>query len=412
MVYHVDLHRNSGLGADDKNRRRCYFGGMKPDLKLTSRMLRELGLTVPSVVVDEDRARRNIRFMALRAERAGARFRPHFKTHQSGAVGRWFADEGVSAITVSSLAMAEYFAEFGWTDITLAFLLNPLELPRLGELARFLNSKGGHLGVTVDSPAAARALASARLPVTTWLKIDTGYGRTGLAWDQADTLRETRRALGDNQAVAGLLTHSGHSYQARTRQNLQAIWDTALGRLRFARDLLGQDDLLLSVGDTPCCSTVESLAGPDEVRPGNFVFYDLMQLEIGSCAEEELAAAAVCPVVGLYPERRQVVLHGGAVHLAKERLDDSAGQAVFGKLGTLQDGGGGPPAFGPVLHQAPLVTLSQEHGVVSVPAPRYEELVGGLEIGDLVLVYPVHACLTCDLHRQYHTLEGQVLPRR
>lgn len=385
---------------------------MENELKTTSRYLRELGLTSPAVVVDEVRTRRNIGFMARRARSAGARFRPHFKTHQSGAVGQWFRDEGVTAITVSSLAMAAYFAEFGWTDITLAFLLNPLELPRLGEVARFLDRRGGRLGLTLDSPAAARALAAAGLPVDAWIKVDTGYGRTGAAWDDGPLLAAIRDALGPNIPLAGLLSHSGHSYRARTRENLQAIWDTALDRLRFARNLLGDPALEISLGDTPCCSTVASLQGADEVRPGNFVFFDLMQLEIGSCGEAGLAAAVACPVVGVYPGRGQLVVHGGAVHLAKESLTDERGQGVFGKLGTLVTAEDGATGLGPVLHQAPLASLSQEHGVVNVDQDLFAGLLGDLEIGDLVLVYPVHSCLTCDLHRRYHTLDGGVLDRR
>lgn len=385
---------------------------MNTELKTTSRLLRNLGLTSPTVVVDEARVRRNIRFMARRARSAGVRFRPHFKTHQSGAVGQWFRDEGVTAITVSSLPMAEYFAEFGWTDITLAFLLNPLELPRLVTLARHLESRGGRLNLTVDSPAAARALAAAGLPVGAWLKIDAGYGRTGAPWDDGPFLETIRTALGPAVPLAGLLAHSGHSYQARTRDNLQAIWDTSLGRLRFACDLLGDAALEISLGDTPCCSTVATLAGAHEVRPGNFVFFDLMQLEIGSCGQEELAAAVACPVVGIYPERGQLVIHGGAVHLAKESLTDEHGQPLFGKLGCLESNPEGGLGLGPVLHQAPLATLSQEHGVVSVDLDHFAGLLGDLEIGDLVLVYPVHSCLTCDLHRRYHTLDGQVLERR
>jgi D-serine deaminase-like pyridoxal phosphate-dependent protein len=386
---------------------------MENSLKETSRFLQELGITTPSVVIDQPRVRANIKSMALRCQEAGVRFRPHFKTHQSGAVGAWFQEEGVDGITVSSLAMAEYFAEFGWRDITLAFLLNPLELPRLGILARYLASRRGRLGLTVDSPAAARLLAESGLPVDAWIKIDAGYGRTGVAWDDAEGLNTIGQALGPGLKPVGLLTHSGHSYQARTRTNLQAIWETTLGRMRFAGDILDPAHRpAISVGDTPCCCTVESLAGADEVRPGNFVFFDLMQLEIGSCDESQLAAAVACPVVGLYPESGRLVVQGGAVHLAKDSLPGPHGQALFGKLGTLNFDEGKEASPGPILHQAPVVNLSQEHGVISVATEDFQSLLGDLEIGDLVLVWPVHSCLTCDLHSHYHTLDGAVLPRR
>jgi D-serine deaminase-like pyridoxal phosphate-dependent protein len=347
--------------------------------------------------------------MTDKAAAAQVRLRPHFKTHQSGAVGQWFRETGTSAITASSLGMAEYFAEFGWTDITLAFLLNPRELPRLAELAGYLDQKGGRLGVTIDAVATALQLVAANLPVHIWLKIDTGYGRTGIPWDHAALLRDVAGALGPHHSPAGLLSHTGDSYAAQGAADLQAHWDSALERLTLARSVVPTTRRLdLSLGDTPCCATVSTFEGVDEVRPGNFVFFDLMQRQIGACQDKDLAAAVACPVVGLYPDQGRVVLHGGAVHLSKESLR-SEGRTIFGCLGTLDPAG---RAMGQVLDHLPVTGLSQEHGIVQVETEVFRRELGGLEIGDLVLVWPVHSCLSCDLHRQYHALDGQVLTRR
>jgi D-serine deaminase-like pyridoxal phosphate-dependent protein len=81
-------------------------------------------ISVPTLLLDEGRARRNIFRMADKAASNQVRFRPHFKTHQSAAVGEWFRDVGVTAITVSSVEMARYFAAHGWNDITFAFPVN------------------------------------------------------------------------------------------------------------------------------------------------------------------------------------------------------------------------------------------------------------------------------------------------
>ena len=366
-------------------------------LKATSEYLKSVGLTGPAVIVDETRARANITAMAAKARRSGVVFRPHFKTHQSVQVGRWFANAGVDRITVSSVTMAEHFAESGWRDITLAFLLNPLEAPRLAHLAAYLNEQGGRLGLTVDSVVAARAAAN--LDVAVWIKVDTGYGRTGVAWESAEKLRDV---LAEIDQPRGLLTHTGHSYGARGGQKLNELFTETVERLTAAKEGTGHPDLKLSVGDTPCCSAVQDFSGVDEIRPGNFVFYDLMQLQIGSCTETQLAAAAVCPVVGLYPERNQVVVHGGAVHLSKESLQLNDGREIHGQLSTLDLPPGGQAGLGKVLPEAPVISLSQEHGVIEAPA----ELCDQLEIGDLVVILPVHSCLMCDLQRDFTLLSG------
>ncbi len=43
--------------------------------------------------------------MAEKARINDVVFRPHFKTHQSHKIGQWFRNEGVNAITVSSIKM-------------------------------------------------------------------------------------------------------------------------------------------------------------------------------------------------------------------------------------------------------------------------------------------------------------------
>jgi len=107
----------------------------------------------PTLVLDEGIARRNIRRMAEKARGFGLRFRPHFKTHQSAVIGEWFREEGVSQITVSSVEMAEYFAEYGWNDILIAFPLNIRQIARIQSLAQRV-----HLGVLVENAAGVDAL--------------------------------------------------------------------------------------------------------------------------------------------------------------------------------------------------------------------------------------------------------------
>ena len=72
--------------------------------------------------------------MAYRVRQNQVRFRPHFKTHQSAAIGEWFRAEGVAAITTSSVEMATYFAEQGWNDITIAFPANVREIDQINRL--------------------------------------------------------------------------------------------------------------------------------------------------------------------------------------------------------------------------------------------------------------------------------------
>ncbi len=408
-----------------------------PSLRYTG-----LPLAQPTPLVDPTRVRANIARMASRARESGVRLRPHFKTHQSAEVGGWFREQGVEAITVSSLRMARYFASHGWRDITVAFPANLREIDTIAALAEEIS-----LGILVDDPSVVRVLADGlSTAVRAWVKIDTGLGRAGARWDDHPRLEAVAEALKPAVRLeyAGVLTHAGHSYAARSRAALLAVHAESVARLWAARDVLaarlgraGE----LSIGDTPTCSTVERFEGVDEIRPGNFVFYDLMQLAIGSCREEALAVAITCPVVGKYPRRGEIVIYGGAVHLSKEALvgwpapegtmghrermvgtggsaslgapatipestasdrDDPGARRIYGCLATDPGAGLGRPE-----PRASVTALSQEHGVVRVPP----ELWDAVDVGDLVLVFPVHACLACDLFDRYVTLDGRRLER-
>ncbi len=352
----------------------------------------------PTLLLDPKRAQRNIERMAEKAKRAGVRFRPHFKTHQSAAVGEWFRPYGVKAITVSSVEMAEYFADHGWTDITVAFPANIREIAALDRLARRIR-----LGLLVESEDTVRALAAGlTAAVDIWMKIDVGYGRTGIPWTRASEaaglgliIREAARLN-----LRGLLTHAGHSYKAASRAAIEAVHGDQMQRLRVVREAMaaaGLGRLEISIGDTPTCSVVDDLSGTDEIRPGNFVFFDLVQLGLGACREEDIAVALACPVVAKHEIGRRIVIHGGAIHFSKDTLPGPGGP-IFGRVVRLEEHGWSP------LHGTAFVaSLSQEHGLIAAD----EDIFRKTRVGDLLAVLPVHSCLTVRAMRAYRTLAGE-----
>ncbi|MBN1218445.1 MAG: alanine racemase [Anaerolineae bacterium] len=354
----------------------------------------------PTLLLDRQRAIRNIERMVAKAQRSDVRFRPHFKTHQSAQVGEWFRLFGVQAIVVSSVTMARYFAQHGWLDIVIAFPVNILEIESINQLAGQI-----YLGLLVESPEVVHFLANnLAAPVDVWLKIDVGLGRTGILWSDVDrciavaTQIEAKSLL----SLRGLLTHAGHTYRARSKTEIETIYHDVVARMNQVRDRLlatGIGPVELSIGDTPSCSVVDDLSEVDEIRPGNFVFYDVMQLQLGVCQEEDIAVAVACPVVAKHPERRQLVIYGGAVHHSKDFIIDND-RPVFGYVARLTGDG-----WGPRLPGVYVSGLSQEHGIITAD----EETIGQVQIGDALAILPVHSCLTANLLREYVTLEGEVL---
>lgn len=355
------------------------------------------GIERPTLVLDEARAKRNIGRMAEKARGSGVRFRPHFKTHQSATIGDWFRDFDVEAITVSSVDMAEYFADHGWKDITIAFPVNVRQIGAIESLAGRVR-----LGILLESTEIVSFLANKlQADVDVWLKVDVGYHRTGIDWEDAEGLVALGRAVSEAQGLRlrGLLTHAGHTYGAGSPDKIVDVYLQSVERMNVARDALSTAalDVEVSVGDTPGCSLVDKFQNVDEVRPGNFVFYDLMQNRFGSCREDDIAVAVACPIVALHPERGQLALYGGAVHLSNASIRGAADGLSFGAV-ALPTGNG----WSSIVGESELVSLSQEHGIVQASEALFERR----SVGDIAVVIPVHSCLTANLLGRYITLDG------
>ena len=232
--------------------------------------------------------------------------------------------------------------------------------------------------------------------VDIWIEVDTGYHRSGIDYEATGEIVSVARAVRDSSKLRlrGLLTHSGHSYNAGGKAELEAVFRDTKDRMSaLKRSLLdaGIPQVEISVGDTPTCSVVEDFSGVDEIRCGNFVYYDLMQYFIGACRLEDIAAALACPVVGVYPHRDEFVLYGGAVHLSKDYCVDPEGKAVFGYVCRLTEDGWEAP-----LPDTYVRSLSQEHGIVKAPP----EVVRDIRRGDLLAVLPAHSCLAANLMKE------------
>jgi D-serine deaminase-like pyridoxal phosphate-dependent protein len=351
-------------------------------------------LATPALVVDAARAEANCRVMREKARASGVAFRPHVKTHKTAEIGRLQHGGAAGPITVSTMAEAEFFARAGFRDITWAVPVAPDKLDRVAALARQID----RLNLLVDHEAAVDAIEDAARRHDTrfdvFLEIDCGYHRSGVEPGSAAHDRVADR-LGGAARVAfrGVLTHAGHSYRAagageivRIAAEEREALDAALAH----RKLTGEG-LVRSVGSTPTASVVERFEGVDEVRPGNYVFYDAFQAAIGSCAIDDCAALVLTTVVSLQQSAGRCVVDAGALALSKDRgAEHLTGRSTYGVVLSLE----GEPL--PLRIEA----VSQEHGHVAIDGETR------LKIGTKLLVIPNHSCLTAAMFDRYHVVDG------
>jgi len=346
----------------------------------------------PTLLLDRERCIKNISFMAEKAKKHKLIFRPHFKTHQSSEVGTWIKDARITKCTVSSVQMAEYFANNGYNDITIAFPVNILEIDEINALSKRIK-----LNLVIESEETALFLKeNLESEAGIFIKIDTGYHRTGISYDNTDYIKKVISLLSSNLNFRGLLTHSGHSYSSKNRDEVLAVHNDTLTKMTSLKKAF--PEALISIGDTPSCSIADNFEGVDEIRPGNFVFYDLMQYFIGSCTDSDIATALVCPVVAKHIERDEVVLYGGGVHFSKEFIETDEYGRIFGIACDFNDKG-----LGKINKDLILTSLSQEHGKLKV---KNREVFDKIKIGDLIAVFPIHSCMTANLMKSYMTFDN------
>ena len=351
-------------------------------------------LLSPELLVDKAKCEANIKKMASKIDSRKINFRPHFKTHHSLLIGQWFKNYGISKITVASLDMALFFAEKGWNDITIAF---PFNILWLDEIEKSL--KNIKLNIVIeDEYVLQKLIKNSKTEIGVFIKIDTGYNRTGINPDNTILIDKLTKLLKQNSKLAfkGFLAHAGHTYNCKNNIEIENIYFDALNKMKALKNRYIADfkDIIISYGDTPSCSLIKELKHFDEYRPGNFVFYDLMQFYLNSCSFKEIAVALACPVVAKHSERNEIVIHGGAVHLSKEfiTIDNikTFGQMVFFENNSWYKPNG----------MAYLKSLSQEHGVLKVDTDIFNQI----HIGDAIGIIPVHSCLTAFQMRYNYTI--------
>lgn len=346
-------------------------------------------IPTPALLLDLEVLERNLARMAERTAALGVSLRPHIKTHKCVEVAARQRALGSRGLTASTLYEARVLADHGFDDVTWAFPVILGRLEEVRELARRIT-----LRLVVDSPEAAAALEATGDPLHVWLKVDCGYHRAGVDPEAPGSVVLARRlAESPSLRFDGLLTHSGHAYHARNREEMAAVAEQErsvmagfAGRLRAA----GIAVPAVSVGSTPAMSAVERLDGVDEARPGNYAFHDFMQVGLGSCGVRDCALTVLASVVSAQPGSGHSVVDAGALALSKDTGNlQEGGQATMGEVfadypaGVLSD-------------QARLVSLSQEHGILSAPLP----------VGTRVRILPNHSCLTAAQFDEYHVVRG------
>ena len=369
-------------------------------------------LSTPALLVEQSRLRDNLAAMQQKADANDVRLRPHAKTHKSVAIARRQQQRGAEGLTVATVAEAETFVDAGIEDVRVAY---PVTSREKHERLQNLRDEAT-ISCTVDTPAgaeqAAAVYAEADAPVDVLMEVDVGHGRCGVHWsdnDAAVTLAQHIASL-PGLHLTGILTHAGQAYNGPSdgeteTEALRRVARHERNRMLSVGSTLAEagipgivpDDFEISVGSTPSMAAFENAEREGfrvtEIRPGNYVMHDAMQVALGAASLADCALTVLTTVVSLQSKPD-----------SPNRAFVDAGKKVF-----TTDTGYGTGGYGIVLADAAAMqphpglrvdALSEEHGWLSVSGDT------DLTVGDRLRIVPNHACVTVHTQDEMYLVDG------
>lgn len=351
----------------------------------------------PALLVDLDRLEANIARMAAFAAEHHVALRPHAKSHKAAAIAQRQMRAGAVGLTVAKLDEAEAFVDAGFSDIFIANeVVGQQKWQRLVSLA-----SRATLAVGVDDAEAVRGLADVARQqssvVDVVIEVDTGLRRAGvLPGKSALDLAQALSAL-EGVRLRGIFTHAGHAYAARSTAEVAEIGRMEGETVVATAELLRAHGLacpVVSVGSTPTALTAGAVPGVTEIRPGNYVFYDRMQVGLGSAKASNCALTVLASVTSR-PAADRVVVDAGSKTFALDRgahgIESVAGYGEDADWGVILD------------------HLSEEHGIILLRPGQ-----SGPTIGQHLRLIPNHACTTANLGEHLMGIRGnrivEILP--
>lgn len=333
-------------------------------------------LETPAVLIDLDRVEANLARAQAEADRLGLKLRPHIKTHKLPRFAKRQVELGAVGITVQKLGEAEVMADAGLTDIFLPYnILGDSKLARL----KALNARVT-LAVTADSPDTVAGYAKtfiADAPLTVLIECDTGGGRCGVQTPAQALALARQIGLAPGLRFGGLMT-----YPAAGKRDAAEAW---LAEAKALLEQGGFSSAVISSGGTPDLFRGNAGGVVTEYRPGTYIYNDRMQQKFMAAAWEDCALTVLATVVSR-PTATRAVIDAGSKTLSS----DTPGLEGFGRIIGYED--------------ALLKGLSEEHGVVELPAPS--DLP---RVGETVRIIPNHACVVSNLFNEVNLISGDTV---
>lgn len=335
-------------------------------------------LTTPSFLVNLDQLEKNIIKYQKLANENKVQLWPMLKTHKSTEITRMQIEAGATGVLVGTLDEAFAVAtKSNVKNIMLAYpVLGKANIERVLELKKIAK-----LYIALDGIEGAQdiSIALGKEEVDCLLILDSGLRRFGVTENKIVDLANNISKF-SNLKIKGICTHTGQVYGVSSAEELPQIVQEEIERSTVAAKNLekaGFNCEIIATGTTP---TFEEAIKSEKInvsRPGNYVFFDAIQVALGVAKEEECSLTVMTTIVSK-PFEDLFILDCGSKCLG---LDKGAHGS------SLIDG------FGIVKGHSELkvIGLSEEVAKVKILGKT------NLKVGDKIEIIPNHSCSAANM---------------
>ncbi len=343
-------------------------------------------LETPNIIVDYEKLIKNIEEASILAKTFNKNLRPMMKTHKSVEIAKIQEKYGINGIQCAKLSEAQVFSENGFKDI---FVSSEIVDEKKLIYAKKLSKKVEKLILSVDSVEGIRRISDVFNDEKIYIRIEinSGHNRCGIKSEDVLILyRELEK--NKNLIFDGVFTHGGHSYYSKDKiQRKEAALKEAEEVLR-AKKILNENGIKcdsVSVGSTPSFIFSLKIDGITEVRPGNYVFYDLKQVKLGVIKLDRVSLFVLSQVISK-PDDNRAFIDAGAKVLSMDYLSFD-NEKIYGYIIDHPD--------------IDITNLSEEHGWLKIKERTK------INIGDKLKIIPVHSCLVINNFDHFYLVKGE-----